>query len=67
MNPLEQLDHHKKNEVNRSFNKHDDNKKESPKKDQKFDIYFEKETKRGILNVKLLKKYLISCPKIVVY
>ncbi|MEM0136476.1 MAG: hypothetical protein QXU18_14820 [Thermoplasmatales archaeon] len=35
--------------------------------DQKFDIYFEKKTKRGIVNVKLLKKYLISCAKTVVY
>ncbi|MEM3859680.1 MAG: hypothetical protein QW478_09805 [Candidatus Micrarchaeaceae archaeon] len=42
-------------------------KKRVQKKDQKFDIYFEKKTKRGIVNVKLLKKYLISCANTVVY
>jgi hypothetical protein len=37
------------------------------KNDEKFDIHFEERKRKGIVNVKLLKKYLISCSKTVVY
>ena len=42
-------------------------KDDSKKNEQKFDIYFERKKKKGIVNVKLLRKYLISCAKTVVY
>ena len=47
---------------------HEYREKDDPQKnDEKFDIGLEKKKRRGIVNVKLLKKYLISCAKTVVY
>ena len=46
----------------------EDQIKEAPQKnDEKFDIHFERKKKKGIVNVKLLKKYLILCAKTIVY
>lgn len=46
----------------------EDQEKDNPQEnDEKFDISLEKKKRRGIVNVKLLRKYLISCAKTIVY
>lgn len=46
----------------------EDQEKDNPQEnDEKFAISLEKKKRRGIVNVKLLRKYLISCTKMIVY
>ena len=46
----------------------EDQEKDNPQEDdEKFDISPGKKKRRGIVNVKLLGKYLISCAKTIVY
>lgn len=46
----------------------EDHEKDNPQgNDEKFDIHLETKKKKGIVNVKLIRKYLISCAKTVVY
>ena len=47
---------------------HEYREKDDPQEnDEEFDIYFDKNRKKEIVNVKLLRKYLISCAKTIVY
>ena len=46
----------------------EDQEKDNPQEnDEKFDISLDKRKRSGIVNVKLLRKYLISCAKTIVY
>ena len=59
-------DNHREN-TQKSENQEDHEKERPQKNDDKFDIYFEEKGKNGIVNVKLLRKYLLPCAKTLVY